>query len=139
MTYRAWDQTAGTAGTLFAFSDTGGAYAFSSDEAIASLTVNAVNHAPMWTVSAVQLPAVAPGAGAPSGGSISSLFGGSFADADGGTIPGLHAAGELVGGLFYFNYPGGTGLMAGSVFGRIAGTTAGRRAPSGASAVLSRF
>lgn len=43
-------------------------------------------------------------------------------------MPGLHAAGELVGGLFYFNYPGGTGLMAGSVFGRIAGSTAGARA-----------
>ena len=24
-------------------------------------------------------------------------------------IPGLYAAGELVGGIFYFNYPGGTG------------------------------
>ena len=24
-------------------------------------------------------------------------------------IPGLYGAGELVGGLFYFNYPGGTG------------------------------
>jgi tricarballylate dehydrogenase len=49
-------------------------------------------------------------------------------DTDGEAIAGLHAAGELVGGLFYFNYPGGTGLMAGSVFGRIAGTTAGQRA-----------
>ena len=39
-------------------------------------------------------------------------------------IPGLFAAGELVGGLFYFNYPGGTGLMAGAVFGRIAGRSA---------------
>ncbi len=36
-------------------------------------------------------------------------------------IPGLFAAGELVGGLFYENYPGGTGLMSGSVFGRRAG------------------
>lgn len=36
-------------------------------------------------------------------------------------IPGLYAAGELVGGLFYENYPGGSGLMAGSVFGKIAG------------------
>jgi tricarballylate dehydrogenase len=41
-------------------------------------------------------------------------------------IRGLYAAGELVGGLFYFNYPGGTGLTSGSVFGRIAGTSAGR-------------
>jgi tricarballylate dehydrogenase len=39
-------------------------------------------------------------------------------------IPGLYAAGELVGGLFYFNYPGGTGLTSGAVFGRIAGGSA---------------
>jgi tricarballylate dehydrogenase len=39
-------------------------------------------------------------------------------------IPGLYAAGELVGGLFYNNYPGGAGLMAGAVFGRIAGRSA---------------
>ena len=39
-------------------------------------------------------------------------------------IPGLYAAGELVGGLFYHNYAGGTGLMSGTVFGRIAGGAA---------------
>ncbi|UVI29682.1 FAD-dependent tricarballylate dehydrogenase TcuA [Paenibacillus spongiae] len=44
------------------------------------------------------------------------------------SIPGLYAAGELVGGLFYFNYPGGAGLMAGSVFGRIAGEQAAEHA-----------
>ena len=44
---------------------------------------------------------------------------------DGLPIAGLYAAGELVGGLFYFNYPGGTGLMSGAVFGRIAGRAAG--------------
>jgi tricarballylate dehydrogenase len=41
-------------------------------------------------------------------------------------IPGLYAAGEIVGGLFYFGYPGGTGLMAGAVFGRTAGESAGK-------------
>jgi len=46
-------------------------------------------------------------------------------DTEGAPIPGLFAAGELVGGLFYFNYPGGTGLMNGAVFGRIAGASAG--------------
>ncbi len=45
-------------------------------------------------------------------------------DADGEPIPGLYAAGELVGGIFYFNYPGGTGLTNGSVFGKLAGTSA---------------
>ena len=47
-------------------------------------------------------------------------------------IPGLYAAGELVGGLFYFNYPGSSGLMAGSVFGRIAGREAAAHARRGA-------
>ena len=49
-------------------------------------------------------------------------------DSDGRPIAGLYAAGELVGGLFYFNYPGGTGLMAGAVFGKIAGDSAGKQA-----------
>lgn len=44
---------------------------------------------------------------------------------DGNAIPGLYAAGELVGQIFYFNYPGGTGLMAGAVFGKISGNSAG--------------
>jgi tricarballylate dehydrogenase len=48
-------------------------------------------------------------------------------DRSGRAIPGLFAAGELVGGLFYHNYPGGTGLVSGSVFGKIAGTSAGKQ------------
>jgi tricarballylate dehydrogenase len=40
-------------------------------------------------------------------------------------IPGLYTAGEMLGGLFYFNYPAGTGLVSGAVFGRVAGTAAG--------------
>jgi tricarballylate dehydrogenase len=30
----------------------------------------------------------------------------------------------MVGGLFYFNYPSGTGLVSGAVFGRLAGSSA---------------
>ncbi len=40
------------------------------------------------------------------------------------SIPGLYAAGEIVGGIFYQNYLGGAGLMSGSVFGRSAGRSA---------------
>jgi tricarballylate dehydrogenase len=43
---------------------------------------------------------------------------------EGTVLPGLFACGEVIGGLFYHNYPGGTGLTAGSVFGRLAGTKA---------------
>jgi tricarballylate dehydrogenase len=43
-------------------------------------------------------------------------------------LPGLFAAGEIVGGIFYFNYPGGSGLTNGAVFGRLAGAGAARSA-----------
>jgi tricarballylate dehydrogenase len=39
-------------------------------------------------------------------------------------MPGLYTCGEMVGGLFHYNYPLGTGLMSGAVFGRIAGRSA---------------
>jgi tricarballylate dehydrogenase len=44
-------------------------------------------------------------------------------------IPGLYTCGEMVGGLFHDNYPGGTGLVSGAVFGRIAGRHAAREEP----------
>ncbi|MBI4179382.1 FAD-dependent tricarballylate dehydrogenase TcuA [bacterium] len=69
---------------------------------------------------------------------ITFTFGGLRVDLDGRVqdtenrpIPGLYAAGELVGGLFYNNYPGGAGLMAGAVFGRLAGREAARFARGG--------
>lgn len=46
---------------------------------------------------------------------------------NGSEIGGLYAAGELVGGLFYSNYPGGSGLTAGGVWGRRAGNAAAAR------------
>jgi tricarballylate dehydrogenase len=49
---------------------------------------------------------------------------GQVIDTEGNAIPGLYAAGELVGGLFYHNYAGGSGLASGAVFGRLAGGSA---------------
>ena len=67
---------------------------------------------------------------------ITFTFGGLRIDKDSGQvldvhfhpIPGLYTAGEMVGGLFYFNYPSGTGLVSGAVFGRMAGESAGKAA-----------
>jgi tricarballylate dehydrogenase len=56
---------------------------------------------------------------------------GQVVDTDLRPMPGLYAAGELVGGIFYFNYPGGTGLISGAVFGRLAGMSAGEAALGG--------
>lgn len=49
---------------------------------------------------------------------------------DGSKIHGLFACGELVGGVFFGGYPGGSGLTSGAVFGR--------RAGGGAAQVVSR-
>jgi tricarballylate dehydrogenase len=45
-------------------------------------------------------------------------------DEAGAHIEGLYACGEMLGGLFSGNYPGGSGLAAGVVFGRRAGALA---------------
>lgn len=46
-------------------------------------------------------------------------------------IEGLFACGELVGGVFYYGYPGGSGLTSGAVFGRLAGWSAAGRSTVG--------
>ena len=43
-------------------------------------------------------------------------------------IPGLYAAGEIQGDIFYYNYPGGSSLIRCSVFGRAAGAGAAQLA-----------
>ena len=45
-------------------------------------------------------------------------------DTEGMPMPGLYATGEITGGFFFHNYPAGSGLMRGAVFGRIAGESA---------------
>ena len=49
---------------------------------------------------------------------------GQVLDAAGEVIPGLYACGEMVGGIFYYNYPGAGGLTNGAVLGKVAGAYA---------------
>ena len=67
---------------------------------------------------------------------ITFTYGGLAVDVDGRVlsgrgqpIPGLFGAGEVVGGLFFDGYPGGSGLTAGAVMGRRAGHSAANQAP----------
>ena len=48
-------------------------------------------------------------------------------DDRGRVVPGFYAAGNCTGGLFYDNYPGGTGLTNAAVFGKTAAETAVER------------
>lgn len=51
-------------------------------------------------------------------------------------IEGLYCTGELLGGLFWDNYPGGSGLTMGTVLGRIAGSHAAKKAQATANAAI---
>ncbi|MFD2757432.1 FAD-dependent tricarballylate dehydrogenase TcuA [Gulosibacter faecalis] len=57
-------------------------------------------------------------------GGLKSDTSGRVLDESGEPIAGLFVAGEMLGGLFSKNYPGGSGLAAGVVFGRRAGALA---------------
>ncbi len=49
-------------------------------------------------------------------------------DTEDRAIPGLYAAGEILGGFFFTNYPGGASLVRSLVFGRLAGAGAAETA-----------
>lgn len=70
-------------------------------------------------------------------GGITFTYGGLKVDGNGAVldrmdrpIRGLYACGELVGGVFYNGYPGGSGLTSGAVFGRRAGVGAASASPT---------
>ncbi|HKV54976.1 MAG TPA: FAD-dependent tricarballylate dehydrogenase TcuA [Candidatus Binataceae bacterium] len=74
---------------------------------------------------------VAPFSAYPVTGGITFSFGGlkindrgQVLGTDWNPLAGLYTCGEMVGGLFHHNYPGGSGLMSGAVFGKIAGASA---------------
>ena len=79
--------------------------------------------------------AKAPFYAVPFQGGMTATFGGPLINTkaeiqslDGGSIPGLYAAGNAAGGIFYFNYAGGAQLGAATVYGRIAAREMARRA-----------
>jgi tricarballylate dehydrogenase len=84
-----------------------------------------------WAMPIVEPPFVA----VPVTGGITFTFGGLKVDASarvidtsGRAIDGLYAAGEPIGEIYYYNYPGATSCLRGCVFGRIAGRDAAARA-----------
>lgn len=84
-----------------------------------------------WAMPIIEPPFVA----VPVTGGITFTFGGLKVDTSarvidtaGRVIDGLYAAGEPIGEIYYYNYPGATSCLRGCVFGRIAGRHAAERA-----------
>ncbi|MCH8064845.1 MAG: FAD-dependent tricarballylate dehydrogenase TcuA [Chloroflexi bacterium] len=84
-----------------------------------------------WAMTIEQPPFVA----VPVTGGITFTFGGLKVDTSarvlnvgGQVIDGLYTAGEPMGEIFYYNYPGASSVIRGAVYGRIAGAGAAGRA-----------
>ena len=54
-------------------------------------------------------------------GGLKTTINGELINKNGDIINGIYAVGEMLGGLWYNNYPSGGGMMAGGVFGKKAG------------------
>jgi uncharacterized delta-60 repeat protein len=83
ITFRAWDQTAGTTGNTANTTTNGGTSAYSTATASSTITVTGINDAP--TVGAGVVPSVTEDTTNPLGITISSMFSGSFNDPDVGS------------------------------------------------------
>jgi predicted secreted protein len=89
VTYRAWDQTTGTAGGTASVSTSGNATSFSTGAQTASLAVTAVNDAPVLEDGDPELTGVGAGATDPAGDAVSALLDAVFSDADAGALRGI--------------------------------------------------
>ena len=114
VTFAAWDQTTGTAGTKVDTSVYGGTTAFSDQVETAAIVVTAVNDAPVLADTALSIT-VAEDAGAPSGavGSLLSAFTGGISDVDSGAVKGIAITGSNeTNGTWYYTTNGGTNWTA---------------------------
>ncbi|WP_282184002.1 Ig-like domain-containing protein, partial [Azospirillum sp. OGB3] len=124
ITFKAWDQTSGTAGTTVGNDTTangglGAGGQFSASSATAGIAVTAVNDAPVLSDTVLTLPSVAQAAGAPNGAggvAVSSLvaLGGNVSDVDSGAVTGIALVGvdTSEGGTWFYSTDGGTSWTA---------------------------
>lgn len=127
LTFRAWDQTSGTASTNSTRStaDTttyGASTAFSVGTAQATLAVSATNDAPVLTPSTPTLTGISDGAVNNAGQTVASIVGTSISDVDTGAVEGIAVSGLNSGnGTWQYSMDSGTSWQdIGSVSGNSA-------------------
>jgi hypothetical protein len=104
LTYRAWDQTIGSAGTTVSITSTGGSTAFSTSSLTANLLVNT---APVLAAANPTLINVLEDNPNPAGTVISSFADVFISDADKGPLKGIAVTGTKGSGTWQFSINGG--------------------------------
>ncbi|CAN5827646.1 hypothetical protein BH11PSE8_BH11PSE8_11700 [soil metagenome] len=122
LTYRAWDQTSGSAGSKVDASASGGVTAFSAASDTASITVSAVNDAPVLAPIAPTLTSITEDQTANAGQTVASFLGASVTDVDTGAVQGIAITGLSSGtGTWQFSLDSGTSWSA---IGGVSGSSA---------------
>ena len=117
ISFRAWDQTTGAAGQLVRVATTGGTTAFSSQTATSSITVTALNDAPVLTGANAFTSIASPQANNP-GNTVASLLENRFSDADPTSERGIAVTGLSTGSGGTWQYSsdyGATWINVGAV------------------------
>jgi len=108
VSYRAWDRTSGTAGTKVDVSVNGGTTAFSNASDTASITVTALNDAPVLTPVGPSFSTITEDQLANVGDSVAALLGASVSDVDAGALEGIAVTGlNSSNGTWQFSTDGG--------------------------------
>ncbi|MGH8380055.1 DUF4347 domain-containing protein [Pseudomonas sp.] len=121
LSFRAWDRTSGTASTngtrnTADTSSNGGSLTFSTNIAQATLSVTALNDAPVLTPAAPSLTPLTDGAINNSGQTVASVVGASIGDVDSGALQGIAISGLTSGnGTWQYSLDGTTWNAIGSV------------------------
>lgn len=106
--YRAWDQSTGTAGSKVDSSVNGNATAFSATTDAASISVTAVNDAPILAPAAPVLNSLTEDAVSNAGQTVASIIGSSITDVDAGAVQGIALTGTNNGnGHWQYSIDGG--------------------------------
>ncbi|MDF1795718.1 MAG: hypothetical protein P1U63_04180, partial [Coxiellaceae bacterium] len=96
VSFYAWDQTSGTAGGYADASTRGTTSAFSSDTATSSITITAVNDAPVLSASTPTLTSITEDDTSNSGDTVANIVGNSIADVDSGAVEGIAIYGSAI-------------------------------------------
>ncbi|MFN6998225.1 MAG: hypothetical protein ACK4PH_28900, partial [Aquincola tertiaricarbonis] len=110
--FRAWDRSSGSAGSKVSTAAAGGTSAFSTATDTASVSVSAVNDAPVLTPIAPTLASVPEWDTNPPGQTVASFAGGSIGDVDAGALQGIAVTAQSPGtGSWQYSLDGGASWL----------------------------
>jgi hypothetical protein len=113
LTFRAWDRTSGNVGGTADITATGGGTAFSAGQEIASITINAVNDAPVLAAGVSALTPVAVNSTNPAGDTVASFTSSFISDVDAGALQGIAVvAASTSGGHWEYSTNGGASFLS---------------------------